>query len=102
MTLDYTSTPQDTRRNESLGVKLDDKVHGGTEESWVGVVKRSHELRVTSRGCVGLNEVTRSLDHMEVMRLYGGHALTFTAVPENPGGPRGPGSPNGPRDPGGP
>lgn len=67
-----------------------------------GVVKRSYGLRVTSRGSVGSNEVTRSLGHMEVMRPFGGHTVTFTAVPGNPGGPRGPGSPKGPRDPGGP
>ena len=102
MTLDHTAIPQDTRKNEGLEIKLDYEGHGGTEESWVRVVKRSHRLRVTSRGCVGLNGITRSLDHMEVMKTCGDRAVTFTAVPGNPGGPRGPGSPDGPRDPGGP
>lgn len=98
MTLDDTSTPQDTRRNEGHGVKLDYKGHGGTEELWR--VKGSHRLRVTNRGYMGSNGVPRSLVHMEMIRPYGGHAITFTAVPGSPGGPRGPGSPSGPRDPG--
>lgn len=36
MTLDHTSTPKYTRRNEGHGDKLDYKGHGGTEESWGG------------------------------------------------------------------
>lgn len=35
-----------------------------------GVTKRAYGLRVTSRGSVGSNEVTRSLGHMEVMRPW--------------------------------
>lgn len=30
-----------------------------------------------------------SLDHMQVVRPYGGHAVTFRAIPGGPGGPRG-------------